>query len=63
MTYDRHEAAEIVGLSPITLSNHTRAGYSDLVRRLDYFVRYWEQGGLITGARLFFTERAYSDLR
>jgi hypothetical protein len=44
MIYDRNRAAEIVGLSPLTPTNYTRAGYSDLVRRLDHFVRYWQQG-------------------
>ena len=56
MIYDRNEAADLVGLSPITLANYTRAGYSDLARGLDYFVRSWQQGPYHR-RKLFFTER------
>jgi len=56
MMYDRNRAAEIAGLSPITLTNYTRSGYSNLVRGLDYFVRYWHQGPHFR-RKLFFTER------
>ena len=62
MVYDRNEAAEILGLSPITLSNYTRVGCSDLVRGVDYFVRYWQRGPYHR-RKLFFTERGMKRLR
>lgn len=51
----------MVGLSPITLSNYTRVGYSDLVRDQDYFVHYWQQGPHYM-RKLFFTERGMQRL-
>jgi hypothetical protein len=59
--YDRNEAAEKVGLSPITLTNYSRSGYSDLVRGMDYFVRSWQQGPHYR-RKLFFTERGMQRL-
>jgi len=60
--YDRNEAASLVGLSPVTLTNYTRVGYSDLVRGLDYFVRFWQRGPYHR-RKLFFTERGLQRLR
>lgn len=54
--YDRNQAAEKVGLSPATLTNYTRLGYTDLVRGQDYFVRFWRRGPYHR-RKLFFTER------
>src|SRR5229473_4102565 len=59
---DRNEAAGLVGLSPVTLTNYTRVGYSDLVRGQDYFVRYWQRGPYHR-RKLFFTERGLHRLR
>jgi hypothetical protein len=56
VVYDRNHAADLVGLSPITLTNYTRPGYSNLKRDVDYFVRSWQQGPYHR-RRLFFTER------
>jgi hypothetical protein len=55
-------AAGILGLSPITLSNYTRLGYSDLVRGVDYFVRYWQEGPYHR-RKLFFTEQGLHRLK
>jgi hypothetical protein len=60
--YDRNEAASLVGLSPITLTNYTRVGYSDLIRGLDYFVRSWQRGPY-RRRKLFFTERGLRQLQ
>jgi hypothetical protein len=62
MVYDRNEAAEMVGLSPVTLTNYTRVGYSDLVRDVDYFVRSWPRGPYHR-RKLFFTERGLRRLQ
>ena len=56
MVYDRNQAADLAGLSPVTLTNYTRPGYSDLVRDSDYFVRSW-QDGPYHRRKLFFTKR------
>src|SRR5713101_8071814 len=58
---DRNEAAGLVGLSPVTLTNYTRVGYSALVRGLDSFVRYWQRGPYHR-RKLFFTERGRQGL-
>jgi len=62
VVYDRNEAASLVGLSPVTLTNYTRVGYSDLVRGVDYFVRYWQRGPYHR-RKLFFTERGLRRLQ
>jgi hypothetical protein len=51
-----HPAVRRLGLSPVTLTNYTRVGYTDLVRRIDYVVRCWRQGPYIR-RNLYFTER------
>ncbi len=61
MVYDRNQAAEMLGLSPITLTNYTRVGYSDLVRGQDYFVRSWQRGPYHR-RKLFFTARGIQRL-
>jgi len=50
------------GLSPITLTNDTPPGYSNLKRGSDYFVRYWRQGPHFR-RKLFFTEEGLLRLR
>jgi hypothetical protein len=37
----------MVGLSPVTLTNYTRSGYSDLMRRQDYLVLSFQIGPTI----------------
>ena len=51
-----------LGLSPITLANYTRVGYSDLVRGQDYFVRSWQRGPY-NRRKLFFTEQGIAGSR
>jgi hypothetical protein len=41
---------------PITLTNYTRPGYTNLTRDVDYFIRSWQHGPYHRH-KLFFTER------
>ena len=55
MRYDRTQAAQLTGLSPVTLSNYTRPGATSLIRGTDFYV---QRRLLPCGQRrfLFFTE-------
>jgi len=54
--FEKHEAAEKVGLTPTTLSDYTRAGRTDLVRGDDFIVKRWQKGPF-QRRRLYFTDR------
>lgn len=61
LVLDRKTVAEMVGLSPVTLTNYTRVGYTDLEYGKDYFIQAWKKGPYFRRS-LRFTERGVTRL-